>query len=142
MKGFKIFVDACMATLMVLLIITSKANLALHIILGHVFIPVAVIHLLLNGKWLLGTIKRFFNGEINSKARHMFRLVVGLTIAFFACISSGIVMYQSGAYHLHHLHIIATIACLILVILHVKVHWGYLKSFFKTGLSNFLRPAL
>ena len=98
MKSVKILIDVIMTILLVLLFPTARSNPALHIILGFAFIPVAVIHLLLNGKWLLGAIKKFLIGKLNPKTQYMFLLVVGLMIAFFVCIFTGIVVYQSDAY--------------------------------------------
>ena len=149
MKRLKIFIDVCMTILLVLLFPTARSNPTLHIILGFIFIPVVIIHLLLNGKWLFGSIKKFFSDKLNFKTQYMFLLVVGLMIAFFVCIYSGIVVYQSDAYQsfsnlnrhrrlpdtfiwfMYRLHGISAIVCVILTVLHVKVHWGYLKSFFK-----------
>ena len=58
MKHLKILIDVCMTILLVLLFPTARFSPILHIILGYVFIPVAVIHLILNGKWLFGAIKK------------------------------------------------------------------------------------
>jgi len=149
MKRMKILIDVCMVILLFLLFPTARFNPVLHIILGYVFISIAVIHVLLNGKWLIGVIKKLFSGKLNSKALYMFMLVVGLIIAFFACIYSGIIVYRSDVYQslaildsayrrtisdpfimfMYRLHSLSAIACVFLTFLHAIIHWGYIKSF-------------
>ena len=150
MKWLKILIGVCMTILLVLLLSTVRFSPVLHTILGYVFIPVAVIHILLNGKYLLGAIKKLLGGKLNSKTLYMFILVFALIIAFSACIYSGIVVYYSDMYQsltiidrhkgtmsdpfimlMYRLHCLFAIACIILTFLHVKIHWGYIKSFFK-----------
>jgi len=147
-KRIKIFVDACMTILLILLFPTAKISPSLHIFLGFVLIPVIIIHLLLNGKWLIGSIKKLFCGKLNSKARYMLMLVVGLIVAYAICNYTGIAIYRSDLYStsrvfmgrldpsmqlLYVLHGVSAVACVILTVLHVKVHWGYLKSIMRGG---------
>jgi uncharacterized membrane protein YidH (DUF202 family) len=144
-KHIKILIDICMILLLILLFPTAKINPTLHIILGFVFIPVAVIHLMLNGKWILSTIKNIFAGKLNHKTSYMFALAVGLMIAFSVCIYTGIAIYRSDFYTPYHvsrrildpsihfiyrLHGMSAIACVVLTVLHAKVHWNYLKKAF------------
>ena len=143
LKRIKIFVDACMTILLISLFPTAKISPSLHIFLGFVLILVLIIHLLLNGKWLIDSIKKMFCGKLNQKARHMFMLVVGLIVAYSICNYTGIAIYRSDLYFsgkvflgrlehsiqmLYALHRISAVACVILTVLHVKVHWSYLKS--------------
>ena len=145
MKALKIFVDICMVAILALLFPTAKVSPALHVFLGFAFIVVAIIHFLLNGKWLITTIRKLFSGKLNPKASYMFMLVVGLMIAFTICSYTGIVIYQSDFYTPVHTfrrtldpsiafayraHSISAIACVIFTVLHAKVHWKYLKTAF------------
>lgn len=142
-KYAKILVDACMAILLVLLF-PSAENPSLHVVLGFALAAAIIVHLLLNGKWLLNSIKNLFGSKLNSKTRYILMLAIGLMIAFFVCIFSGIAIYQSDYYtsgnvlagrinpslqSLYGLHSISSALCIIIGILHVKVHWGYIKSF-------------
>jgi len=118
-----------MVILLILLFITEDI-LSIHIFLGYFIIPVIIIHLLLNGKWLVNSTKKLFSGKLTTpKLRYMYVLFVGLTIAFAVCIISGIAIVEYSAGHLCDLHEISAYACVVLVILHVQVHWRYLKSF-------------
>ena len=127
-RQVKILIDICMVILLVLLFLTEDI-LSVHIFLGYVLIPIIIIHLLLNGKWLVNSTKKLFRGKMTPKSLYMYVLFVGLTIAFAVCIISGIAIVEFSAKHLCDLHEISAYACVILVILHVQVHWRYLKSF-------------
>ena len=142
-KRAKIFVDACMGVMLILLFPTAKVSPALHIFLGYAIIPIILIHLLLNYKWLFATVKSLFCGKSQPKTRDMLMLVVGLMIAFAVCCYSGMVIYKSDCYPLSHaylgavntsirflylLHGISSVACVILTVFHVRVHWKYIKS--------------
>jgi len=143
-KRIKILVDACMGIMLILLFPTAKVSPTLHIFLGYALIPVIVVHLLLNCKWLFSAVKNLLCGKLQPKARYMLMLVVGLMIAFAICCYSGIVIYQSDYYPLSHayleaintsmrflyfLHGISSVACVILTVFHARVHWKYIKSF-------------
>lgn len=65
-KHVRIFIDACMVILMVLLFPTAE-NRSLHIFLGLVLAAAIVIHLLLNRKWLLNSFKNLFGGKVLSE---------------------------------------------------------------------------
>jgi len=143
-KRIKILIDACMTILLLLLFPSAKVSPSLHIFLGYALAAVIVIHLLLNGKWLINSIKNLFSSKLNAKARYMLILVFGLIIAFAVCTYTGIAIYQSDAYSstpmfkavmdsslrsLYALHGVSAAACVVLTVLHVKVHWSYIKSF-------------
>ena len=125
----KILVDICLVVLLVLLFFTEDI-LSVHTFLGYALIPVIIIHLLLNGKWLVASTKKLFSGKLTSKSRYMYALFIGLTIAFSVCIGSGIALLYSSISFMCDLHEISAYVCVALVILHVQVHWKYIKSFF------------
>jgi cytochrome b subunit of formate dehydrogenase len=118
----------------------------LHNILGLIFVPIVITHIILNGRWLLGAIKNLFMGKLNAKAKYMLMLAVGLVISFSLCLYSGIYMYilsytdlpwiyesmqEQAIDPLYALHGYSSIACFVLTVLHIQIHWGYIKSFFK-----------
>jgi hypothetical protein len=119
-----------MVMVLFLLFITARSNLTLHVILGFFFIPLVIVHLSLNGKWLVASIKNLFSGKLNPKARYMLILVVGLMSAFLLCTFSGIVLYQRDDHSMHRRHTISAIAFVVLTILHAKVHLDYIKNYF------------
>jgi len=132
-KRAKILVDICMVLLMIALFPTGYiySALDLHIFLGYIIVPVVIIHLLLNGKWLVNSTKRLFSGKLNPKSWYMYKLVIGLTVTFSVCIVTGFVLVldPNPAFVMHRLHHLSALISLVLVVYHVKVHWGYLKSF-------------
>ena len=138
----------CLAVLMLLMGPTAKINPSLHVGLGITIIPIIIIHLLLNGKWLSSSVKNRSNGKLTPKARYMLNLAIGLLIAFSVAIISGIASYQSGysslahgianrrsidhsIMALHRLHAISALACLVLSFLHAKLHWASIKNVLK-----------
>lgn len=144
-KGIKVFIDACMVILLILLFPTAKISPSLHVFLGFALAGVIIIHLLLNGKWLIFSIKNLFSGKLSSKIRYMLILSIGLIIAFTICIMTGIAIYQSNYYSSTHifratidpsirfmygLHGASAVACIFISILHVKANMGFIKSFF------------
>jgi cytochrome b subunit of formate dehydrogenase len=129
-----------MTMLLVLLLLTGWKEFpmfepALHNIFGFTLVAVVITHILLNGRWLYGAIKNLPGRKLNSKAKYMLMLVTGLVITYFICLYSGINMYlKPPTDFIYLLHGISAIACVILTVLHVHVHWGYLKSFFKKSI--------
>jgi len=121
-------------------------TIELHNIFGFIFVPVVITHIILNGKWLCGAIKNLFKGKLNAKAKYMLMLAVGLVISFLICLYSGIYMYilsytdlpwiyenlqEQSIDPLYALHGYSSIACFVLTVLHIQIHWGYIKTFFK-----------
>jgi len=133
-KHIKILVDICMVALMIALFPTGYiySLLDLHILFGYIIAPVVIIHLLLNGKWLVNSTKRLFSGKLSPKAWYMYKLVIGLAVAFSVCIITGFILVidPNPAHQIHRFHHLSALISLILVVYHVKVHWGYLKSYF------------
>lgn len=149
-KHVRIFIDACMVILLVLLFPTAE-NPSLHIFLGFVLAAAIVIHLWLNGEWVLNSIKNLFGGKLNPKTRYMLILAIGLMIAFIVCTFSGIAIYQSDYYmagnvfagridsslqSLYGMHRISAASCIVITFLHVKIHWGYIKSIIRRKSKN------
>ena len=132
-KRAKILVDICMVVLMIALFSTGYIHslLDLHVFFGYIIIPVVIIHLLLNGKWLVNVTKKLFSGKLSPKTWYMYKLVIGLTIAFSVCIVTGLVLVVDPSIHLmHRLHHLSALISLVLTVYHVKVHWGYIKAAF------------
>jgi len=128
-KSAKILIDICLILLLLLLFLTEDF-ISIHTFLGYALIPVIIMHLLLNGKWLAASTRKLFNGKLTWKSRYMYGLFVGLAIAFSVCIGSGIALLYSSISFICELHEISAYICVVLVILHVQVHWKYIKSFF------------
>ena len=118
----------------------------LHNILGFIFVPVVITHIILNGKWLFGAIKNLFRGKLNAKTKYMLMLAVGLVISFSLSLYSGIYMYilsytdlpwiyeklqEQPIDPLYALHGYSSIVCFVLTVLHIQVHWGYIKPWFR-----------
>jgi hypothetical protein len=145
-KKIKIFIDICMVALLILLFPALKINPSFHVIFGFILIPLIITHILLNGKWMLGSLKNLFRGKLNKKILYMFINAIMLIIAFSICIFTSIIVYQSEYYpsyryrymggidssimFLYRLHGISGIISIVLTIFHIKINLEYIKSFF------------
>lgn len=141
-KKFRNTVDLCMFLLLILLLVTSAGSIAFHEVTGLLFALLMISHLSLNIKWIKNSIKNLLAGKLNGKSRSLFILDTALCISFIAAIIFGFMQSQaifpsvntSKTVHLvhmiHRLHTISAIVSLILTILHIRMHWKYVKSLF------------
>ena len=141
-----------MVLLLVSLLPTGWFCPSIHLILGLIFIPIVVIHLFLNIKWLIGSIKNIINGKINKKSLFMVLVVIVLIIIIIICIFTGFSLFKSDyfpSYHhvpehpeykeikdpfvnkLFRLHTISSILFIVFTITHVTQNIGVIKLYFR-----------
>lgn len=146
------------AILLVAFLITTAphfSGIPIHEWLSIAFAAAIVIHLLLHWQWIVATIKRFFQ-RMNGEQRINFVLNVLLFIAMTVIIFTGLVIsrvalpafgistVQGGIWR--QLHSLATDVAVIIVGLHVAMHWRWIWNAFKRYIvkpitSRFARPA-
>lgn len=121
-------------------------GLAIHEWLGLALGGALITHLLLHWSWLVGVTKRFF-GKVSWGARVNYSLNTLLFVAFTTIIFTGVMISEvtmpllgvsfAGSGLWHQLHKLATDAAVVLVGLHVAVHWRWIVS---TTRRIFRRP--
>lgn len=116
------------------------SGIPIHEWLSIAFAAAIVIHLLLHWQWIVATIKRFFQ-RMNSQQRINFVLnvllfiamtiiiVTGLMISRVALPLFGISTVRGGIWR--QLHSLATDAAVIIVGLHVAMHWQWIWNAIK-----------
>ena len=111
-KVCKLCIDIGMLVITVLLMVSERTGIVLHMFLGVVLFVLFIIHNILNLPWWAGIGK----GTYSRTRRGRTILNVLLLIDFLLVMISGI-MYAVG------LHRITALLFLILTILHIRVHW-------------------
>lgn len=111
-KVCKLCIDIGMLVITVLLMVSERTGIVLHMFLGVVLFVLFIIHNILNLPWWAGIGK----GTYSRTRRGRTILNVLLLIDFLLLMISGI-MYAVG------LHRITALLFLILTILHIRVHW-------------------
>lgn len=144
-KNIKIIIDVCMVLLLIFLLVGLQIRLWWHVILGYALVPVVIFHVFLNRKWLVNSLRTFMKGEANSQTLYMLFLFAVLTISFIVATISGIVLTQlspiSDDIFIHirnrfnseyssilNLHVRSSVAFVIAIVFHVKIHWKYIKN--------------
>lgn len=146
------------AMLLVAFLITTAphfSGIPIHEWLSIAFAAAIVIHLLLHWQWIVATIKRFLQ-RMNGEQRINFVLNVllfiaitvimftGLVISRVALPAFGISTVRGGVWR--QLHSLATDVAVIIVGLHVAMHWRWVWNAIKRYIvkpvtSRFARPA-
>ena len=139
-KNHKIIIDFCILAIFIALFATGDHGRIAHMVFGIIIIPMIVLHLLLNKKWIKTAANLFSGGKLKNKMKKMFYINVGLCIAFVILIVSGIMMYGinvlAHSHVLHGLHSLSSKIFAILSIWHIKLHWRYLVNHFKKTGAN------
>lgn len=86
----KIILDAAMLVTLALLYNKSAISMAFHEIAGLCLIGALVIHLALNGRWLVNVTRKFFSKASSARTRFLYLLNFFLLISFLSVGVSGI----------------------------------------------------
>ncbi|GHV26410.1 hypothetical protein FACS18948_2000 [Clostridia bacterium] len=138
MRKIKIAVDIVMIIIFAILLIPRIVPTEVHELLGMIIIPIVVLHLALNLKWLKVVAPKIVKNTANEKSRRMFLYVAGLIIALMVTIASGILLSNGldGNAISHELsdtlrsrvmpalvvHRLASLVLMVFIVLHVKMH--------------------
>jgi hypothetical protein len=110
---------------------------AIHEWLGIAFGATIIVHLLLHWKWIVNVVRRFFSklpGQVRINSLLNSLLFIAVTLIIFSGIMiSKVVLNTFGLSGSHDmiwrwLHSTATSAALVLVGLHVALHWKWVVS--------------
>jgi uncharacterized protein with PQ loop repeat len=109
-----------------------------HELLGILIIPIVLLHLWLNRRWLKAVVPQVIKSTANEKSRKMLFFVAGLIAALAVTVISGIMLSNGldGNAITHELsdnmrrtvmpamvvHRLASLALMVFIVLHVKVH--------------------
>lgn len=138
----KISLDAVMAALLVLLANSHAISLVFHEIAGLFLFGLFIIHCLLNRKWVISITANFFSKSIAPRVRFGYIVDLLLLVSFVLIIISGIstsqVLFPSMAQvkdspwrSVHHF---CAALSLILVGIHLGLHWNFVTGMFKKAI--------
>ena len=132
--------DIVMIIILVLLYNSHVANLIFHEVAGLALCGLFIIHCLLNRKWIIGVSKKLFNKSLPFKTKFGYSLNILLCITFIILIISGIntsqILFPSNSHGsiwrgIHHQ---AAALSIILVGMHIALHWSFIASMTKKAL--------
>lgn len=133
----------------VLLLSFRFTGLLLHEWLGLAIFPALVTHLLLNWDWVVATARRSFRqmpGTLRLSAVLNTLLFVAMTLVTVSgvliseAVVPGLAIGGTGRGFWHFLHTQAANATLIIVGLHLALHWRWLLGTARQGLRGAWRP--
>lgn len=135
----KMALDVVMTVLFICLMKISFTGVALHEIIGISIFVFFIIHQLLNYKWIASMCNNIFAGKVKGKAKFMFVLNAVLFILTSFTVISGILISQSlfpevstnNTAIWSELHHFAAYSSLILLSVHIGLHWSMIMNFFK-----------
>ena len=138
-KGFKIALDIVMTILFLLLMKVSFVGIALHELIGIGIFFLFAAHKLLNYKWVTGVCKGIAKGKSTSKARFMLVLDAVILLLVTLNVISGVLISQtiftgiaaSNITWWSTLHHFAAYSSLVLLSVHIGLHWQMLINIFK-----------
>ncbi|WP_183241059.1 DUF4405 domain-containing protein [Anoxybacillus mongoliensis] len=151
----KIILDVAMALTFVLLMNPRVFNgLPFHEVTGLVIGVAVLVHVALNYKWVVHTVKKMFDRSLSGKTRFSFLLNVLLLLSMTGIIVTGILISKvvfphllSGENHaLREIHDVFANLTLVLVGVHIALHWqwimGMFRKMFKTKEGSWRKGAL
>ncbi len=139
MKSIKIALDIVMTALFLLLMKVSFMGIALHELVGVGIFILFAVHKVLNYKWIAGVCKTIVTGKPSPKARFMLWLDVIILLFVTFNVVSGILISQtiltkievSDLAYWSDMHHFAAYTSLVLLSVHIGLHWQMLMNVFK-----------
>jgi hypothetical protein len=133
----RIILDAVMAVLLILMYHKLAISLSFHEIGGLVVCGMFIFHNVLNRKWIAGISKRMFGRRLALRVRlsYVLDVLLLITMAFIAL--SGIMISQTILWRVsgdiafwRPLHYFAAAVALVLVGIHIGLHWSFIRTSF------------
>ncbi len=132
-----------MTILFVLLLNTFVTGLDFHEIAGLIILGLFIIHNLLNWRWIVGITKNLFNGKSKAKTIIIYIVDFLLMICMVLTVLSGIFISKvlftslvvSNVEFWSYIHKPIAYVCLILISIHLGLHWKYIMASFKKMLN-------
>lgn len=141
----KIVLDLMMAITFVLLMNPRVLNgLPFHEIAGLVIGVAVLTHIGLNWRWVVNTTKKIFDPKLPKKTRFSYALNVLLLISMATIIITGILISKvvfpnlavQGNRSIRGIHSLSADVTLVLVGLHIGVHWQWVMSICKKAFKT------
>lgn len=144
MKKIKIVLDIIMFISMILLMKTNITGLQLHEILGICLFIIFIIHKIINFKWVKSVGKNIFNKNMKSKSKIMFFLDLILFLFITLNVTTGILVSKFILVSLtvNHIEIVTILHkffawwSLILISIHIGLHWENVVNYFERKFKN------
>lgn len=134
---FKIFLDIALMATFILLMNSKIISMAFHEIAGVAIGVFFLVHKLLNLKWIKSVTKNIFGKKVTIETRIRYILDVLLLLGVYTIIVSGIFMSQvlfpqtaTIDSTWKSIHTIVSYICIILIGLHVGLHWRWIMNGF------------
>ncbi|MBN1151796.1 MAG: DUF4405 domain-containing protein [Dehalococcoidia bacterium] len=138
----RIILDVAMAVLLILMYNELAISLRFHEVGGLVVCGLFVFHNLLNRKWIVGISNRLFNHKLATRVRVGYALDVLLLFTMATIAISGIMISKTVLLAIsgdvlfwRHVHYFASAVALVLIGVHIGLHW----SFIRTTFAKFLK---
>ena len=128
----KTILDVCMLALLVLMYQKRAISMHFHEVGGLVLFGLFLLHNGLNWKWVKAISSKIFHRDLPLRARISWLVNVLLFIAMAATVITGLLMAKTlptamqGAYFVKPWHYFSAAAGLILMGIHLGLHWKYL----------------
>jgi len=147
----KMILDVIMSTIIVLLMKTVFTGMLLHELLGLFVFALFILHKFLNWKWIKGVTPKLFSDKTPTKTKVMYAIDVLLFILVTFIIISGVLISQEILTSIQaknllfwsEWHHFAAYSALVLISIHIGMHWqsimGMFKKIFKLSGENALR---
>lgn len=135
----KYFLDFLMTIVFILMFNKLVLGMAFHEIGGLALGAAIIIHIILNWKWVMGVTKKILSKDLPVKTRIGYILNILLLVCFLIIIIAGIFiskvvfngLFQTGTMIWKNLHISVSYIALILIGIHVGLHWGWVMNLTK-----------
>lgn len=135
----KISLDVVMAVILILMYNSKVVSLNFHEIGGLFVCGLFLIHKLINWKWIAAVSKKLFSKDLNIKLRLGYIVDFLLLISMTAILVSGIfiskIVFRNFSLNVsgnwRTVHYCASAVSLILVGIHLGLHWNFVTGIFK-----------
>ena len=131
---WKILLDICMLSLLVLMYQKRVISMRFHEVGGLILFALFLLHNALNRKWIKAVSARVFQRGLPLRSRVYCMIDALLFLAMAATVITGLLMAKTlptavqGAYLVKPWHYFAAASALILTGIHLGLHWAYLRS--------------
>lgn len=154
LKG-KLILDAVLSVLLVAAMFMELTGVFLHEIIGFALFVGVLLHLVLERKWIAGTMRRMGKKGKMSKERIAKTAVSVLLIIAMVCMGVtsvliSTILRDAGLslipYSMHHLivsvHTVSAYVICMLCVVHLAMHWSMVAGFFRIPYDRSRRAAI
>ena len=131
--AWRIPLDIVLVLLFTTVFSKNVISLMYHEVVGLVLFALIILHLFLNSAWIKGVCAKLFDKKLPKKTRVTIGVDILLLISFLLIIVSGILISKKiFSFGLKApwivIHFFCTALMIILIGVHIGLHWGYLKQ--------------